>query len=66
MTKKVIDYTQISDGDIPSVSIRWLEDKITQKKSVVIDYYYQVDNEKFTSISFEWQKEELEEIIKKL
>jgi len=66
MTKKVIDYKQINEGDIPTISIRWLKDTETEKKSVVIDYYYQSDEDKFTSISYEWQKEELEELLEKL
>jgi len=66
MTKKVFDRKEISESEIPMISIRWLLDETTQKKSVVIDYYYQVEEEKFTSISFEWQKDEIEELLSKL
>lgn len=66
MTKKVFDKKEILEMDVPAVSIRWLLDERTQKKSVVIDYYYQIEEDKFTSISFEWQKEEIEELLSKL
>lgn len=66
MTKKVFDKKEILETDVPTISIRWLLDENTQKKSVVIDYYYQVEEDKFTSISFEWQKEEIEELLSKL
>jgi hypothetical protein len=66
MIKKVFDKKDILDSGIPTISIRWLLDEQTEKKSVVIDYYYQLEEDKLTTISYEWQKEEIEELLSKL
>jgi len=63
--KKIIKQKNILDGEIPTVSIRWLEDDSTKEKSVVIDYYYN-NGEVFSTISFEWTKDEIKELLKEL
>lgn len=65
LMKKVFKQKNITDGEIPTVSIRWLEDTSTNEKSVVIDYAYN-NGETFSTISFEWTKEEILELLKNL
>lgn len=62
MEKTLIKQKDIKDGEIPLVSIRWFEDNLSKEKTVVIDYFHN-NGEVLSSISFEWTKDEIKELI---